>query len=226
MIRDRLPSDCRQPEGRVIVNPGFPLSLDVKGWPCLVLGGDEEAADKAIRLLEAGAKVTVINPTLNDTLKKLTANAKVIHRGRLFRATDTPGVVLILNCLRDHREFSESLMELARKDRFQLWSVDQPEYSTVMMPAVVSRGHLRIAVSTSGASPALASRIRHDLEAIFGPEAAEFLAWLSELRDETKATQANYAQRKEILRRAVHEFRLTGQAQYPSAWLQQRTTKP
>jgi precorrin-2 dehydrogenase/sirohydrochlorin ferrochelatase len=216
----------RQPEGRGIVNPGFPLSLDVKGWSCLVLGGDEEAADKVIRLLEAGAKVTVINPTLNDTLKKLTASAKVIHRGRLFRATDTPGVVLILNCLRDNREFSESLMELARKDKFQLWSVDQPEYSTVMMPAVVSRGHLRIAVSTSGASPALASRIRQDLEAIFGQEVAEFLAWLGELRDETKVTQADYAQRKDILRRAVQEFRLTGQVQYPSAWLQQRTTKP
>lgn len=207
------------------MNPGFPLSLDVKGWPCLVLGGEEEAADKAIRLLEAGAKVTVINPTLNDTLKKLTASAKVIHRGRLFRATDTPGVVLILNCIRDNREFAESLMELARKDRFQLWSVDQPECSTVMMPAVVSRGHLRIAVSTSGASPALASRIRHDLETIFGQDMAEFLTWLGELRDDTKATQADYAQRKEILRRAVQEFKLTGQAQYPSAWLQQRTIK-
>ena len=207
------------------MNPGFPLSLDVKGWPCLVLGGEEEAADKTIRLLEAGAKVTVINPTLNDTLKKLTASAKVIHRGRLFRATDTPGVVLILNCIRDNREFAESLMELARKDRFQLWSVDQPECSTVMMPAVVSRGHLRIAVSTSGASPALASRIRHDLETIFGQDMAEFLTWLGELRDDTKATQADYAQRKEILRRAVQEFKLTGQAQYPSAWLQQRTIK-
>ncbi|MEX5213556.1 MAG: bifunctional precorrin-2 dehydrogenase/sirohydrochlorin ferrochelatase [Nitrospiraceae bacterium] len=208
------------------MNPGFPLSLDVKGWPCLVLGGDEEAADKAIRLLDAGAKVTVINPTLNDTLKKLTASAKVIHRGRLFRATDTPGVVLVLNCLRDNREFSESLLDLARKDRFQVWSVDQPEHSTVMMPAVVSRGHLRIAVSTSGASPALASRIRQDLEAIFGSEAAEFLSWLAELRDETKAAKADYAQRKDTLRRAVQEFKLTGQVQYPSAWLRERTAKP
>lgn len=59
-------------------NPGFPISLDVKGWPCLVLGGDEEAAEKTLRLLDAGAKVTVVNPTLNDTLRKLTASAKVI----------------------------------------------------------------------------------------------------------------------------------------------------
>ncbi len=200
------------------MNPGFPISLDVKGWPCLVLGGDQEAADKALRLLEAGAKVTVINPTLNDTLKKLTASAKVIHRVRRFRTTDLPGVVVVLNCIKDDPEFSAGLLELARKDRFLLWSVDQPEHSTFFMPAVVSRGSLRIAISTGGASPALASRIRQDLEALFGPDAADFVAWLAELRDDTKATEADYAKRREILLRAVEEFAVAGQVTYPAAW--------
>ncbi|GKS58613.1 precorrin-2 dehydrogenase [Nitrospira sp.] len=204
------------------VNPGFPISLDVKGWPCLVLGGDQEAADKAQRLLDAGAKVSVINPTLNDTLKKLTASAKVIHRGRMFRTTDLPGVVAVLNCIKDDTAFAEGLMELARKDRFQLWTVDQPQYSTFSMPAVVTRGSLRIAISTGGASPALASRIRQDLEAIFGPEAEEFIAWLAELRGETKATEADFIKRRDILTSAVEEFKLTGQANYPTTWLEQR----
>lgn len=204
------------------MNPGFPISLDVQGWPCLVLGGDQEAAEKAQRLLDAGAKVTVINPTLNDTLKKLTASAKVIHRGRMFRATDLPGVVLVLNCIRGDKEFSDGLLDLARKEKFLLWSADQPDASTVIMPAVVSRGHLRIAVSTSGASPALASRIRQDLEAVFGPEAAEFLAWLADLRDETKATEAELVKRRDRLLRAVEDFKLAGQVSYPSAWLEQR----
>ena len=65
-------------------NSGFPLSLDVKGYPVLVLGGDEEASEKTQRLLEAGAKVTVVAPSLNDTLKDLAASAKVVHRGRHF----------------------------------------------------------------------------------------------------------------------------------------------
>ncbi len=206
------------------MNPGFPISFDVQGWPCLVLGGDQEAAEKAQRLLDAGAKVTVINPSLNDTLKKLTASAKVIHRGRMFRATDLPGVVLVLNCIRDDKEFSENLLAMARKEKFLLWSVDQPEASTVMMPAVLSRGHLRIAVSTSGASPALASRIRQELESVFGPEAVEFLAWLAELRDETKATEADIVKRREILTRAVEDFKLAGQVSYPAVWLDQRKT--
>ncbi len=205
------------------MNPGFPITLDVKGWPCLVLGGDHEAAEKAQRLLDAGAKVTVISPTLNDVLKKLTASAKVIHRGRTFRATDLLGVILVLNCIRDDREFSASLLDLARKERFELWSVDQPEYSTFAMPAVVSRGGLRVAISTGGASPALASRIRQDLEQIFGPDAAAFVEWLAALREESKANEADEAKRRELLKQAVESFTLTGQVTYPKAWLDQRT---
>lgn len=68
-------------------NSGFQISLDVRGWPVVVIGGDDEAAEKAQRLLEAGAKVTVINPTLNDALRKLAASAKIIHRGRTFVPT-------------------------------------------------------------------------------------------------------------------------------------------
>jgi len=203
-------------------NPGFQLSLDVKSRPCLVLGGGDEAAEKAQRLLEAGAKVTVINPTLNDTLRKLTASAKVLHRGRFFRATDTEGVVLVINTLRGDQDFSKSLLELAKKERFLLWSMDQPEWSTVSMPAIVSRGHLRIAVSTSGAAPALASRLRQDLEQVFGEECVAFLDWLAALRDETKEAEPDAEKRRAQLREAVNGFKLNGSVEYPKTWLEER----
>jgi precorrin-2 dehydrogenase/sirohydrochlorin ferrochelatase len=135
------------------VNPGFQLSLDVKGRSCLVVGGDEEAAEKVQRLLEAGAKVTVISPTLNDQLKKLTASAKILHRVRRFRETDTQGVVLVINTLKDDPDFSRSLLELANKERFLLCSCDQVDCSNAFLAAVVNSGHLRLAVSTSGVSP-------------------------------------------------------------------------
>ena len=76
-------------------NPGFPISLDVKGWPVLVIGGDDEAAEKTMRLLDAGAKVTAVSPVLNETMRKLAASAKIIHRGRHFRATDVESAVLV-----------------------------------------------------------------------------------------------------------------------------------
>lgn len=203
-------------------NPGLQISLDVKGRACLVLGGDDEAAEKVQRLLEAGAKVTVISPTLNDALRRLTASAKVLHRGRLFRAADAEGVVLVINTLRGNPDFSKSLYELAQQVRFLLCSTDQPETSTVMMPALVSRGHLRLAISSSGVAPALASRLRQDLEQVFDDEFASFLEWLATIRDETKATEPDAEQRRALLRDAVNGFRLTGKVEYPKAWLDNR----
>ncbi len=199
-------------------NAGIQLSLDVKGRSCLVLGGDEFAADKVNRLLEAGARVIVVTPTLNDALRKLTASAKIIHRGRHFRSTDTEGIVLVINTLRDDPAFSASLLESARKEHFLVWSMDQPETSNVMMPALVSRGHLRIAVSTSGLAPGLASRIREDLEQIFDEDSARFLEWLGSLRLELKEDEPDAERRRAVLRDAVAGFKFTGTLEYPKAW--------
>lgn len=205
-------------------NAGFQVSLDVKGRSCLVLGGADDAAEKVGRLLDAGARVTVVSPTLNDTLRKLTASAKILHRGRRFRSTDTEGIVLVINTLRDDPEFSRSLLDLARRERFLLWSVDQPDASNVVMPAIVSRGHLRLAISTSGAAPALASRLREDLEEIFGDDFGRFLDWLAALRDETKEGEPDAERRRAVLRQAVEGFKLTGCVAYPEMWKKKTDT--
>ena len=98
-------------------NSGFPLSLDVKGYPVLVLGGDEEAAEKTQRLLEAGAKVTVVAPTLHMVLKDMAASAKVVHRGRHFREADLDSAILVLNMVRGDRDFSRALFAKAREKK-------------------------------------------------------------------------------------------------------------
>jgi precorrin-2 dehydrogenase/sirohydrochlorin ferrochelatase len=206
----------------MVANPGFPLSLDVRGWPVLVVGGDEEAADKTQRLLEAGAKVTVISPTLHETLKQLAASAKVIHRGRHFRESDSENAVLILNTIRGDKEFSRSLLALARQKKFLLWSVDQPEASTVMMPAVAACGHLRVAITTSGMAPALSAFIREDLERIFGEEFSAFVEWLGQLREQAKSNEPDVEKRRALLREALDGFRLLGKVQYPKVWSDER----
>lgn len=202
-------------------NPGLQLSLNVKNRSCLVLGGEDEAADKVRRLLEAGARVTVVHPSLNEVLRKLTASAKILHRGRRFRATDTEGIVLILNTIRDDPGFSASLFELAQKERFHVWSIDQPDVSTVSMPALISRGHLRIAISTSGVAPALASRLRQDLEPLFDDGFVQFLESLASLRDDTKAAEPDFERRRAILREALEGVRLTGRLEYPKTLAQE-----
>jgi precorrin-2 dehydrogenase / sirohydrochlorin ferrochelatase len=217
-------------------NPGFQISIDVKGRSCLVLGGDAEAAEKARRLLDAGAKVTVINPMLNDELRRLTATGKIIHRVRTFRATDADGTMLVINTLTGDRDYAKSLYELAQKERFLLCSTDQPELSTCMMPALINRGHLRLAVSTSGVAPALASHLRQDLETIFDlashlrqdletifdEEFQSFVEWLKKLREEVQATEPDDERRRARLREAVEGFEISATVTYPRAWLEER----
>ena len=125
-------------------NPGFQVSIDVKGRPCLVLGGDDEAAEKAQRLLEAGAKVTVIHPTLNDTLRRLTASGKIIHRVRTFRAPDAEGAMLVH--LRERKaadetklqaelpEFVRRLRVYRQNEAFNQWLRKQIEQARVLPP--------------------------------------------------------------------------------------------
>lgn len=203
-------------------NPGFPLTLDVRGYPVLVLGGDEEAAEKTERLLESGAKVTVVAPALHDKLKQLAASAKIVHRGRHFRETDLESAVLVLNTVRGDKEFSRSLFAKAREKKFLLWSVDYPEASTVSMPAVVASGHVRVAVSTSGQAPALSGFMKEDLERILDRDFAAFVDWLGLLREQAKANEPEAEKRRTLLREALDGFRLLGKVQYPKVWLDER----
>jgi precorrin-2 dehydrogenase / sirohydrochlorin ferrochelatase len=203
-------------------NPGFPLVLDVKGWSVVVIGGDEEAAEKTQRLLESGARVTVISPTLNEALRQLAASAKIIHRGRHFRETDLEHVILVLNTIRGDRDFAKMLIAKAREKGFLLWSVDYPEASSVTMPAVVASGHARVAISTSGMAPALSGFMKEDLERILDAEFASFVEWLGQLREEAKKNEPDAEKRRALLREALDGFRLLGKVQYPKVWLDEK----
>lgn len=206
-------------------NPGFPLVLDVKGWTVLVIGGDEEAAEKTQRLLESGARVFVISPVMNETLRQLAASGKVIHRGRHFRETDLEQVVLILNTIRGDRDFARMLLAKARERGVLLWSVDFPEASSVTMPAVVASGHARVAISTSGVAPALSGFMKEDLERVLDSEFASFVEWLGELREQAKKDEPDAEKRRALLREALDGFRLLGKVQYPKVWHERQASK-
>ena len=203
------------------MNPGFQISIDVRDRSCLVIGGEEEAVEKIQRLLDAEAKITVINPTLHTTLRKLTASGKIVHRGRTFRTTDVQGgVTLVINTLRHDSDLAKLLFDLARTERFLVWSIDRPELSTVTMPALVRRGHLRVAISTSGAAPALAKAIRQDLEIFFDDEFVDCLNWLASVREEVQKGELSEVKRREHLQQVLEGFRLTGNIVFPKSWIE------
>lgn len=204
-------------------NPGFPLVLDVKGWPVAVIGGDEEAAEKSQRLLDSGARVTVISPTLNEPLRRLAASGKIIHRGRFFRDADLEHTILILNTIRGDRDFAQMLLAQAREKGVLLWSVDYPEASSVTMPAVVAAGHVRIAISTSGMAPALSGFMKEDLEHVLDKEFIEFVEWLGQLREQAKADEPDAEKRRALLHEALDGFRFLGRVHYPKVWQDKRS---
>ncbi len=205
-------------------NAGFQISLDVYGRVCVVIGGEDEAAHKTGLLLDVGAKVTVVNPTLTMELRKLTAAGKVLHRGRRFRSTDTQGAFVVLNTLPGDQDLARSLRALSEDERFLVWSIDQPELSNFTMPALVKRGALRMAISTGGASPALAGTLRRNSEEIFNEEFEKYLDWLGGLRQDVQANEPNVEKRKARLKAAVEGFRLNGTVEYPAAWLEQKAS--
>ena len=182
-----------------------------------MLGGDEVAAERVNRLLEAGAKVTIISPGLNDDLKKLAASGKILHRGRNFRTSRCGRWRrLIMNTLRgDQTLLRQHLLALSKQKGFLLSSSDEPDFSNFTMPALVARGPLRIAISTSGVSPALASRLRQDLEPLFDERFQVFLEWLDAYRGHLQTTEPNAEKRQEILREVVAKVKLQARIEFP-----------
>jgi precorrin-2 dehydrogenase/sirohydrochlorin ferrochelatase len=195
---------------------GFQINVDVKERVCLVVGGGDEAGEKVHRLLEAGAKVTVVSPKLSDELKTLAAAAKILHKGRSFKLSDLDGGVwLVINTVLNDQPLTRDLFAASKQKGFLLSSTDQPDSSNFTMPALVSRGPLRIAISTSGVSPALASRLRQDLEPLFDERFEVFMEYLDAYRAHLQTAEPNAEKRHQLLRDTVEKVKLQAKIEFP-----------
>jgi precorrin-2 dehydrogenase/sirohydrochlorin ferrochelatase len=158
----------------------YPAYLDLRGHPCVVIGGGEVAARKVATLLEAGARVTVVSPTLTASLGDLADTHEIVHHARRYRRGDLTGAWLAYAATDDDAVHAEIAAEAA-ESRVFLNVVDRPRLCSFIVPAVTRRGPVSIAVSTSGRSPALAKRLVAELATTVGPEwglAAELLGQL------------------------------------------------
>lgn len=148
---------------------------------CIVVGGGKVASRKVIGLLEAGAAVTVISPVLDDTIQHAASQEQIRWIARPYQEGDLAGAFLVIAATDDapvnHAVFAEAELR-----HILVNVVDDPQHSNFILPAQVRRGDLRIAISTGGASPALARRLREKLEADFGPEYTLLVQLLDELR--------------------------------------------
>ncbi len=194
---------------------GLQISLDVEGRRALVVGGDEEAADKTGRLLDGGALVTVLTARpACGALASLGERGKITLLQREFFGADVRDADLVLVCERDPA-LAARVAAAAEEDGAALWCVDDPERSHFAMPALARAGRLRVAVSTSGASPALAAKLREALERAFDADFRTFVDQLAAERARLLAEEPDPEARKQKLRALVEGVQLSVSVTWP-----------
>lgn len=156
----------------------LPINIDITGRKVLVVGGGTVACRKVKTLQEYGADVTVVSPHICKPLARL-KHIRFVRRR--YRKGDIRGVCLIVGAT-DSVDTNGRIHEHAVDAGIPVNIVDQPNFCTFIFPAIVSRGDLSVAISTGGASPALAKEIRKSLETTIGPEFEKHVELLREMR--------------------------------------------
>jgi siroheme synthase-like protein len=164
----------------------YPVLLDLAGRRCVMVGGGIIAGRRVDGLLTAGASVTVISPRLTRTLAALAAEGRIDHEAREYRDGDLDGADLAFVAT-DAGEVNAAVAREARARGVWINAADDPARCTFILPALVRRGDLTVAVATGGSSPALARAIREELETYLTDDYATLAAIAAEARREVRA---------------------------------------
>ena len=159
----------------------YPVCLDVRKKTCLIVGGGAVGTRKVETLIDCDAQVTVVSPAFTDTLLRLGAEGQITLKQKPYDTTDMNGVFLVIGATSDmalNRQVSRDAEEM----NILCNIADVPDACNFILPAVVRRGDLQVAISTSGKSPAFAKHVRRALEQQFGEEYAVFLYLMGEIR--------------------------------------------
>jgi precorrin-2 dehydrogenase/sirohydrochlorin ferrochelatase len=180
----------------------YPAYLDLRDRPCLVVGGGPVAERKALSLLEAGANVTVVSLSLTPKLRELADSGKITHFPKKFEDKDLSSEFLVVAAT-DSPDVNRQAAQACKKRHILVNVAVPPEESTFIVPSMVERGELLIAVSTSGTSPALSKKIRQELEERYGPEYGLFLDKVSGIRKRVMEENADEQKRRRIFQAIV-----------------------
>lgn len=164
----------------------FPAFLDLRGRRCLVVGGGAVGERKVRSLLECGARVRLVSPDVTPGLAALVAAGSIVHRRRRFAARELAGCTLAIAAT-GVAEVDAAVAAAARRRRVLVNAVDRPAACDFILPSVLRRGGLQIAVSTGGRSPALAREVRKRLEPLFPVDYGEFVERVGRARTRARA---------------------------------------
>jgi len=163
----------------------YPIFLNIHQKKCIVVGGGEVARRKVRALLERGAIVQVIAPTLDSELSHLANNNTITVLQRNYEPGDLKDALIVIAATTEAETNRKVAMEAKRRG-ILVNVVDNPEQSDFIVPSCLHRGDLTIAIATAGKSPALARKIRTRLESDFGKEYVSLVKLIGEVRSELK----------------------------------------
>ncbi|MGI8553174.1 MAG: precorrin-2 dehydrogenase/sirohydrochlorin ferrochelatase family protein [Dehalococcoidia bacterium] len=164
----------------------YPVFLELDQRPCLVIGGGSVALQKVSGLLIAGARVTVVSPDLRAELNVMLQQGQITHIPREYEAGDLEGMTLVMVAT-DDGAVNRQAAEDCRKRRIWVNASDDPPNCDFILPSVVRKGKITLAASTSGTSPALARRLREELDVYLSDDFEPLADLLAEVRQDLRA---------------------------------------
>lgn len=173
----------------------LPIFLDIKNKTCLIVGGGQVATRKVMLLLQAGAQVSVVAPELESVLDGYAAHGTINHRAKCFQPEHLHNIVLVIAATNDHA-INQQVSEAAQERRIPVNVVDNPALCTFIMPSIVDRSPLLIAVSSGGQSPVLARLLRAQLETMIPVAYARIATIAGKFRQRVKQHFTHPAKRR------------------------------
>jgi precorrin-2 dehydrogenase / sirohydrochlorin ferrochelatase len=188
----------------MLETPFYIACLKLKGRRCVVVGGGALGLEKTEGLLACDGDVTVISPEAGPELEALAREGSITWERRQYAgAQDLEGVFMVIACT-DSTDTNIRIYEDAERRAMLVNIVDVPPLCNFILPAIVRTGPLAIAISTAGASPALAKRMKREVAELFGEEYAQLAVMLNDVRGWAKGTLPTYQDRKAFFESIVN----------------------
>jgi precorrin-2 dehydrogenase / sirohydrochlorin ferrochelatase len=181
----------------------YPMFVDLEGRRCLVVGGGPVATEKVEKLLQHGAVIRLVTPETTDELAAMVSSGEVAeHRRRAYRPEDLEGCFLVIAAT-NLDAINRMIWQDAEALNLLCNVVDVPPLCNFIVPSIVRRGELALAISTGGASPVVAKHIRRELEEAYGPEWEALVELLRDVRDELKVRYPDMPSRRDAVERLM-----------------------
>jgi precorrin-2 dehydrogenase/sirohydrochlorin ferrochelatase len=179
--------------------PLYPIFLKLDEHKVLIVGGGPVAEQKLEGVLRSARDVTVVAPQVSERIARWAGEGRIQHIKDEYRSGMAEGYFLVIAAT-DSEAVNRAVFAEAQANGALANAVDDPDYCSFFAPAVVSRGDFQIAISTGGASPALAQRVRQELEVQYGPEYGPWTEWLGRTRETLRQVLPRSESRKQLIR--------------------------